>query len=211
MSQTDEQVFIPGKAYEILLKAPFTKSKEVQAKAVTRALANGERRNKGRGYRVLVTLSNAKSCFLAAYMHEFLSSPAYTALGTADALAARTLTDRLDEMCAPSQAQVARAANLAKGREVAAANREAAREPLIDEAKAASQAYADWCKRDAFITQQRRNGIMLPREPMPKVTPAIYKTLSEHVPSWTPTNNVETINADLVAIATQIQEGREAA
>lgn len=95
-----DQVWIPGKAYELLLKAPFTKTNDVQAKAVTRALAAGERKNKGRGYRVLVTLNNPKACFLAGYMHEFIASPAYTALGTADALAVRTLRDRLDEMCA---------------------------------------------------------------------------------------------------------------
>lgn len=203
----DDQVFIPGKAYEILLKASFTKSKEVQAKAVTRALAAGERRNKGRGYRVLVTLNTPKACFLANHMAEFLSGPGYTALGTADALAARTLTDRLAEMCAPSQAQVARATNLAKGREVAAANRDAAREPKIAEAKAAAQAYADWCKRDAFITQQRNAGIMLPRESMPKVTPAIYKTLDDHASTWKPVNNADIITDDLAVAAETLREG----
>lgn len=206
MSNVDDQVYIPGKAFEILLKAPFTKSKEVQAKSVTRALAAGERRNKGRGYRVLVSLDNAKSCFLASYMHEFLASPAYSALGTADALAARTLTDRLDEMCAPSQAQVARAANLAKGREVAAANRDAAREPKVELAKVASQRYADWCKRDAFISQYRNEGVAVAREPMPVVAEAEWKTLRDYAPTWTPVNNSETVTADLAVLVESMRQ-----
>ncbi len=206
-----DQVFVPGKAYEILLKAPFTKSNDVMAKGVTRALAAGERRNKGRGYRVLVTLSNKKACFLAEYMGTFLSSPAYTALGTADALAARTLTDRLAEMCAPSQAQVARQDNLAKAREVQAANREAAREPKVEAAKVASQAFADWSKRDAFISSQRQVGIMLPREPMPVIDAKTYDTLDKYAKDWTPVNNAATITDDLQAIAAKIQDEREAA
>jgi hypothetical protein len=202
----EDQVWIPGKAYEILIKAPFMKSSEVQAKAVKRALLTGERKNKGRGYRVLCTLSNKKSCFLAAYMHEYLASPAYGALGTADALAARTLTDRLDEMCAPSQAQLARQENLAKGREVAAANREAAREPKIEAAKAKAQAYGDWCKRDAFITQQRGAGLMLPREPMPIVTAADWKTLDDHAPNWRAVNTADTITTDLSELVERMRE-----
>lgn len=208
---TDEQIWIPGKAYETLLSAPFTKAKDQESKRVTRALAAGERRNKGRGYRVLCTLSQPKACFLAAYMHEFISSPAYSALGTADALAVRTLRDRLDEMCAPSQAQVARVENLAKAREVAAANREQAREPKIEAAKQAAQAYADWCKRDAFISQNRAAGIMLPREPMPKVDVNTYKTLDEHAPTWKPENRITIVNDDLKAAAKAIQDEREAA
>jgi hypothetical protein len=204
MSATDTQIWFPGKAFEILVKAPFTKSSDVMAKAVTRTLAAGERRNKGRGYRVLVSLSNKKSCFLAEYMHTFLASPAYTKLGTADALAVRTLTARLDEVCAPSQAQIARQDNLAKGREVAAANRAAARDPRIEEAKVAAQEYRNWCQRDAAITQQRNVGNMIPREHMPLVTEAQWKTLKDYAPDWRPEDHREEITADLIEDLSEI-------
>lgn len=198
-----DQLYIPGKAYEVLLKAPFTKSNDVMAKGVTRALAAGERRNKGRGYRVLVTLSDKKACYLAEYMHTYLASDKYGKLATADALSVRSLTTRLDEMCAPSQSQVARQDNLEKGREVAAANREAAREPKIDAAKAEAQRYKDWCKRDAFITQQRNSGLAMPREPMPAVSVTTYKFLDEHAPRWKPADN--SVTSDLEQIAIQLK------
>lgn len=184
MTTPDTTISLPGKAYEILIKARFTKSSDVQAKAVTRALKTGDRRNKGRGYRVFVTLNKPKACFLAAYMHEYIASPAYRGLGSADALAIRTLRDRFDAICAPSPAQVSRAENLTKAREQAAANREVAAAPRIEKALAAARAFSTWSKRDALITQLRNAGHKISREPLPPVTAAQWKDLKENAPNW---------------------------
>lgn len=98
MSKTDT-VFFPGKAYEIIVAAPFMTAKNLSdgEREARVALKEGEKRNKGRGYRVLCTLNPDAALFLCDWFNDFQASDSYRALGTAEALSVRTIADRICE------------------------------------------------------------------------------------------------------------------
>ena len=179
-------VFIPGKAYEIVMKADFVtvlgkrlKVLPAEQMAARVALKNGERRNKGRGYRVLVTLTNDAAIHLCQWFSEFLASDDYRTLGTADALAVRTISDRLCEVAKLSEVQKEKQVEVNLKR-VAAMQAGRARR-TAERAKGAIErvaAYREWVKDDAryFATlQQKRNGwddVVVPEKPVMPTMPS---------------------------------------
>jgi len=143
MPKNTTEIFIPGKAYEIMMSSDFVTGKVTdEAREARVALKNGERRNKGRGYRVLVNLNENASTFLCDWLSTYLNAPEYSKLGTAEALAIRTITDRICEIadvCATArdkrkEAAARRVATMLAGKERAAAER---REQEIEQAQEA--------------------------------------------------------------------------
>lgn len=148
------EVFIPGKAYEIVMEADFIKAKKIPDEPTRKArvaLKEGEKRNKGRGYRVLVALDNDSSVFLCRWFSEYLATDGYRKLGTADALAMRTIQGRLCEIATLSLEQKERQKEAnAKRQEAMAAGRKAKGDAKAQDAAERILAYRDWVRKDAL-------------------------------------------------------------
>lgn len=145
MTTTD--IFIPGKAYDILVGAAFMSGRiNDEAQRKTRvALKDGERRNKGRGFRVLVSLDGDSSQYLCDHLGSFINGSDYSKLSTAESLAIRTITDRICEIanvCATAREK--RQAGVERRVEAMRAGKErAAAEKATQDAVEAREALAD--------------------------------------------------------------------
>lgn len=157
VGQRATEVFVPGKAYDIAMAADFVtcqgkklKALPDEAKATRSALKKAEKRAKGRGYRYLVQVTPDVSIFLCQWWNEFLASPEYRALGTADALAVRTIATRTCEIASLSVEQKARQQQAnAKRAEAMAAGRRAKHDDQAVEAAERVKAYRKWVSADA--------------------------------------------------------------
>lgn len=157
MSKKNTEVFIPGKAYDIVASADFVtckgkalKALSEDAKATRVAIKEAEKRAKGRGYRYLVKLTPKVAVFLCQWWDEFLASDRYRKLGTADSLAVRTIADRICEIASLSVEQKEKQKEVnAKRAAAMAAGRRAKSDAQAKEIAARVKRYREWVQLDA--------------------------------------------------------------